>query len=69
MRLEIDLTGPDGNALAVVGIAKNAIAQVTDTPKREVLVGMPFSAGSYEEVLEVVSEECAEAGITVVYID
>ena len=49
-RLEIDLTGPDGNAFALLGLAKSLCAQL----------GIPFkplkdkmTSGNYENLVKI----------------
>lgn len=51
--VEIDLTGPDGNAYAVMGYAKNFAKQL-NYPKEEIDVMLKdMMSGDYEHLLEV----------------
>ncbi len=52
--IEIDLTGPDGNAFALMGHAKNFCKQL-DRDSKPIIEDM--MAGDYEHLLEVFERE------------
>ena len=51
--IEIDLTGPDGNAFALMGYAKN-LARQLDIDSKPIIEDM--MSGDYEHLLEVFEE-------------
>jgi len=51
--IEIDLTGPDGNAFALMGYAKRFARQL-DLDSEEIISNM--MSGDYENLLEVFEE-------------
>ena len=56
-RLELDLTGPDGNAFALLGHAKNLAEQLGKDHKA---IWDKMRAGDYENLVKVFDEEFGE---------
>ena len=54
-KIEIDLTGPDGNAFVILGIAQKLNAQVGRRNWEELHAEM--TSGDYEHLLEVFERE------------
>jgi len=52
--IEIDLTGPDGNAFVLMGIANRLARQVGIDPER---ILKEMQSGDYENLLEVFDRE------------
>ena len=52
-KIEIDLTGPDGNAYALMGYATN-LAKALDLDKDQILKEM--MSGDYENLLQVMEK-------------
>lgn len=52
--LEIDLTGPDGNAFVLLGYAKNLAKQLK---KDEKAIIEEMTSGDYENLIEVFERE------------
>lgn len=53
--LHIDLSGPSGNAFAVVGLAERALKQAGRLDEAKKLVDVAYKSGSYEELLRTVA--------------
>ena len=53
----IDLTGPDGNAFALMGYANNFAKQLGWDPKRRGELNTEMMSGDYEHLLQVFDRE------------
>jgi len=60
-KIEIDLTGPDGNAFALMGIARNLAKTINKRRGAEYLdadaIVKDMKSGDYEHLLEVMERE------------
>ena len=59
-KIEIDLTGPDGNAYYILGVAKNLCKQV-GIPSKPILDEM--MSGDYENLIKVFDDKFGSAVI------
>jgi len=53
----IDLTGPDGNAFALIGLAQNLAKQLGYQPNRRGELTTEMMSGDYEHLLQVFDRE------------
>lgn len=51
--IEIDLTGPDGNAFALIGIAQRLAKQLEYQPKERGQLTTDMMSGDYDHLLEL----------------
>ena len=55
-RRVIDLTGPDGNAYVLLGIAKSWLTQMGYEPETIELIMMDMKSGDYENLIQKFDE-------------
>jgi hypothetical protein len=60
MPVQIDLTGPDGNAFALLAIAKRLSAQIGHDPDRSEQIRSDMRSGDYDRLLDVFEREFGE---------
>ena len=53
-KMKIDLTGPDGNAFALLGLAQNILKQIGKDPKP---IMNEMISGDYENLINVFDRE------------
>jgi hypothetical protein len=58
--IEIDLTGPDGNAFVLIGIAKNIMKQLEYPIDKANAVVEKMMSGDYENLLKVMDEQIGD---------
>ncbi len=56
-RIEIDLTGPDGNAFVLMGIASNLAKQLGIDPE---MINKEMMLGDYEDLLQTMEHHFGE---------
>lgn len=56
----IDLTGPDGNAFALIAMANNFAKQLDYSPDRRGKLNTELISGDYENLLEVFDKNFGE---------
>lgn len=56
----IDLTGPDGNAFALIGLAQNLAKQLGYQPDRRGELTTEMMSGDYENLLQVFDKHFGE---------
>lgn len=56
----IDLTGPDGNAFALMGYAKQWSRDLGHTPENAKFIQEDMKSGDYEHLLNVIEENFGE---------
>ena len=59
-RLEIDLTGPQGNAFALLGYTRNLGKQIGKTKEELDDIHSRMTSGDYDNLVEVFDEEFGE---------
>jgi len=59
-RIEIDLTGSQGNAYALLGLARQLAKQLGKSEKEIMGIMMRMKSGDYDNLLKVFEEEFGE---------
>lgn len=58
---QIDLSGPDGNVFALIGIARNWAKQLDRDPSK---IAAEMMSGDYDKAVEIFEREfCGPAGV------
>ena len=56
-QIEIDLTGPDGNAFYLIGVARKLGSQIGMSPKEIGIMTTEMMSGDYENVITTFDEK------------
>jgi len=56
-KIEIDLTGPDGNAFYLIGVARKLGSQIGMSPKEIGIMTTEMMSGDYENVITTFDEK------------
>lgn len=66
-KLQIDLSGPDGNIFAIIGIVARKLQEVSGRPARNEFTTEALKCKDYDSILEYAEKKCKKNDIELIF--